>query len=118
MWSTQPLGGPFSLKPTYTTPVQEQIVLAAKQETEPVLSSDSPFSVDLGTLSAVNVLILKTVSGGPCSVQVTWANGTLQTIPFDSYLILMSLTNPITALTLTRAPAVASQVYVFLGQKS
>jgi hypothetical protein len=116
-WTLTPASGYPSLDPSVSTAINESVQLTAKQVGDLALTSDSPIDVDFGGVTNANVVVLKAV-GGPCTLTVTWANGTSQTVPFDSAFIDISLTNPITAMTITRQPATLTYVRVMLGQQA
>jgi len=116
-YTTTPLSGEYSLTPSFTAPIDERIVLLYKSSQEYDLAVDTPVAVPFPGMTGANVVILKAV-GGKVKARLTSADGTTQAIPFDSYLILMSLAYPITALDLTRTPATPTNVQVFLGQVS
>jgi len=106
-----------SLDPSLATPIDEPLALKSKQPSDITLSVDTPVAVPFGTLVNAHVVILKAL-GGKVKARLTSADGTTQAIPFDSFLILMSQTVPITAIDLTRVPATATIVKVFLGEKA
>jgi hypothetical protein len=116
-WSLSPASGFPSLDPSVTTPIDEQVQLVNKEVGDLNLTVDTPVAVNFGAVSPANVLILKAF-GGPVTATITWSGGTSQVIPFDSYLILVSLTNGITAISLTRQPATLTQVRTLLGQQA
>jgi hypothetical protein len=106
-----------SLDPSLATPIDEPLALKSKQPSDITLSVDTPVAVPFGTLVNAHVVILKAL-GGKVKARLTSADGTTQAIPFDSFLILMSQTVPITAIDLTRVLATATTVKVFLGEKA
>lgn len=117
LYSTQPLGGDPSFAPVIEAPINEPVVLAHKHYDDVDLSTDAttPLNFGGGVVNA-HVVILKAV-GGKVRARVTSADGSVQAIPFDTYLLLMSMTVPITAIDLTRVPSQATSVRVFLGEK-
>lgn len=92
-------------------------MLATEVASQVTLTSDDPVSLSLGGLSAVNALIIKAV-GGKIRVQISSSDGVQQSVPVDSFLALVSASTNITAITVTRTPAVATVVKYFLGQKT
>jgi len=106
-----------SLDPSLATPIDEPLALKSKQPSDITLSVDTPVAVPFGTLVNAHVVILKAL-GGKVKARLTSADGTTQAIPFDSFLILMSQTVPITAIDLTRVLTTATTVKVFLGEKA
>lgn len=93
----------------------ELLKLARVKSCEYLLDTDGALSVELGGLSAVNVLIVRTL-GGKVRVRITSADGAQQSIPVDSLLVLVGQAVPVTAIDLTREPATSTQVQVFLGE--
>jgi hypothetical protein len=114
-YATTPLSGDISLAPSFVAPIDERVTLTNKLYQEYSLDSDMPVSVAFGGLTSANVVILK-AAGGKVRARITSADGSAQAVPFDSYWILMSLANPVTALDLTRTPATPITVQVFLGE--
>lgn len=117
-YGTTPLDGVTSLFPIVTAPIDESIVLDRKHVDEVSLDMDTaiPVSFGGGVINA-HVVVLKAY-GGPCVARVTSLAGTSQSIPFDTYLILMSIGTPVTAIDLIRTPATPTTVQVFLGQQA
>jgi hypothetical protein len=116
-WATTPINGTNSFDPDLTAPIQESLVLVHKEFQSLDLTVDTPVVVPFGGVASANILILK-AQGGPVVATVTSAAGTAQTIPFDTYLILMSMGTPITALSLTRTAATFTSIQAMLGQKA
>ncbi len=106
-----------SLDPSLATTIDEPLALKSKQFSDITLSVDTPVAVPFGTVINAHVVILKAL-GGKVKARVTSADGATQAIPFDTFLILMSQTVPITAIDLTRVLATATTVKVFLGEKA
>ena len=106
-----------SLDPSSASPIDEPLALKSKLPIDITLSVDTPVAVPFGTMANAHIVILKAF-GGKVKARLTSADGTTQAIPFDSFLILMSQTVPITAIDLTRVPATATIVKVFLGEKA
>lgn len=114
--SAVPAVGGGSGDPDFLDLFDERLVLAQKHYTEMSLGSDGATSVSLGGLSGANVLMLK-VPGGKVVARLTSADGTTQAIPVEEFLVLVSITTPITAIDLARVAGVATTVKVFLGQR-
>jgi hypothetical protein len=106
-----------SLDPSLATTIDEPLSLKSKQFSDITLSVDTPVAVPFGTVVNAHVVILKAL-GGKVKARITSADGSTQAIPFDTFLILMSQTVPITAIDLTRVLATATTVKVFLGEKA
>jgi hypothetical protein len=116
-WATTPISGVGSFDPDLASPIQESLVLLHKEFQSLDLAVDTPVVVSFGGVASANIIVLK-AQGGPVVATVTSAAGSAQTIPFDTYLIFMSMGTPITALSLTRAPATPTSVRVLLGEKA
>jgi hypothetical protein len=116
-YDVTPNQGAASMDPTIDSPISETLQLNAKHYDEVHLSTDAATTVPFGTVANAHVVLLK-AEGGPCIAKVTSAAGSAQSIPFDTFLILMSVGSPITAIALTRSPAVDTTVRVFLGEKA
>jgi fructose-specific phosphotransferase system IIC component len=106
-----------SLDPSLATTIEEPLALKSKQLSDMTLSVDTPIAVPFGTVVNAHVVILKAL-GGKVKARITSADGATQAIPFDTVLILMSQTVPITAIDLTRVAATATTVKVLLGEKA
>lgn len=117
-YTTTPLGGEPSFDPNIDAPINEPVQLIKKRVDTISLDVDTPVNVDLGGLSQAHIVMLKAVGGSSVRVRLTSADGALQSIPFDTYLVLMSMAKPITAIDLTRTPATPTDVRVFLGQET
>lgn len=116
-YQTQPTSGNLSGNPEVDALISERVGLRNKAIAVYNLTADSPVSVSLSGMAGVNVIMLKTV-GGKVRVRLTSADGVEQAIPVDSFLALIDLTVPITAIDLTRQPATATTVQVFLGERT
>ena len=114
-YTTIPLDGVPSLAPTIGAPIDETMTVATKTEYDQDLTVDTPVAVQFGGVSAANVVILKS-TGGKVQARISSADGSSQVIPFDTVLILMSLSVPITAISLVRIPATETLVRVYLAQ--
>ena len=116
-YQTQPTSGNLSGNPEVDALISERVGLKNKAIAVYQLTTDSPVSVSLSGMAGVNVVCLKTV-GGKVRVRFTSADGAQQAIPVDSFLSLINLSVPITAIDLTRQPATATTVQVFLGERT
>lgn len=116
-YTTTPLGGTLSFDPNIDAPINEPLQLGKKKFDTIVLDVDTPVPVAFGGLSQAHVVILKAVGGGSVIARLTSADGALQIVPFDTYMILMSMGKPYTAIDLTRTPTDETEVRVFLGEE-
>lgn len=116
-YQTQPTSGNLSGNPSVDALISERVGIKNKAIAVYNLTSDSPVSVSLAGMTGINVLMLKTV-GGKVRVRLTSADGAQQAIPVDSFIALIDLTVPITAIDLTRNPATSTTVQLFLGERS
>ena len=116
-YDVAPLGSSLSFAPTGTAAISESRGIKAKEVSELLLSVDTPVAVPFGGVANANIVILKAV-GGKVRARFTSADGSLQSIPFDTYLILMSETVPVTVIDLTRVAGTETTVRVFLGENS
>lgn len=115
--ATQPSTGVPSFDPQVVfTHLDETIELKRKLEVEYDLTADPAQDVTLGGLAAVNILLIKVAEGASVKVGITWSGGTLQVLPVDSLLQLISLTEEITAIQLTRTSGIDTTVKLFLGE--
>jgi hypothetical protein len=113
---TTPLGGVQSFAQNIDALIDETTVLDKKYADTIELGVDTPVSIEFGGVTNAHVVILKAV-GGKVRARVTSGDGAQQAIPFDTYIILMSMEEPITAIDLTRTPATLTTVRVFLGEE-
>lgn len=117
---TQPIVGSPSMEASIMAPLDETVDLVQMDGSRIVrLLADGAVSVPLPTgMTAVHVFYAKVVSGGSGATAVlTSAAGSAQAVPVDPIAILHSMTNPFTAIALTRPAGVDTTVEVFLGQK-
>lgn len=115
-YTVTPQGSP-SLDPTLSTVIDEPLSLQSKQLLDMSLGVDTAVPVPFGTVVNAHVIVLKTL-GGKVKARITSADGAVQSIPVDTFVILMSQSVPITAIDLTRVAATATDVKVFLGEKA
>jgi hypothetical protein len=80
------------------------------------LTTDDPYTLSLGALANVNVLMIRAV-GGKIRVRVTSSDGSQQAIPTDFLLLFTGAVN-ITALDLTRTAGTSTVVSVYMGDKA
>lgn len=116
-YDVTPLSSPLSFAPSIEAVINEAKAIAQKQLCDVTLSADSPVSVPFGGVTNANIIILKAV-GGKVRARYTSADGTDQSVPFDTYVILMTDAVPITAIDLTRVSGTLTTVRVFLAEKA
>lgn len=116
-YTVTPQSAPLSFAQTAEATIDESVTLSAKTTTDVLLTVDTPVAVNFGGVTVANVVILKAV-GGKVTARLTSADGTSQSVPFDTYLILMNDAVPITAIDLTRVAGTSTIVRVFLGDKA
>ena len=104
--------------PTFAFPFDEVETLAVKHYDEPTLTVDTPVPVDFGSVTNAAVIVISVANGLKVVAQITSADGVDQAVPVDDTLILFSRTVPVTAINLTRVPATATKVKIFLGEKT
>lgn len=116
-YTTTPLGGEPSFDPNIDSPIDEAIQLSNKHIDTIDLGVDTPVAVSFGGLTNANIIMLKSTAGVKVRARITSADGTDQAIPFDTFLVLMSMDVPVTAIDLTRLTGTPTQVRVFLGEE-
>jgi hypothetical protein len=118
-YNTTPLTGWPSGVPALEAPIAVTMQLVSKALQQYILDDDAIVSVGLAAIGVdeVNAMMISVI-GGPITVTITWVDGTDQTFPVDGFLALTTLTNAITALSLTRAPSTYTTVNLFLGKHS
>lgn len=116
-WRVLPTGGQApSGVPQMDTPLVEDVSLARSATEEVVLSTDDTVALSFGGVASAAVVSIKAV-GSQVRVRLTSAAGTAQSVPVDSYMLLVSTAAPITAIDLTRATGgVETTVTVFIGE--
>lgn len=116
-YSAVPGSGSPSADPLITAPLDEKLMLSTEVASQITLTDDDTVTLSMGGLSVVNAVVIKTV-GGKVRVQISSSDGLLQSIPVDSFFALVTSSVNITAITVTRTPAVPTVVKYFLGQKT
>lgn len=112
-----PFGMP-SGDPLITAPVDERQSLVLETAGQLLLTDDiSPVSLPFAGLDHANVVMLK-VTGGWARLLVYSGAGNAQVVPVDSFVALMSASEPYTQLSLVRQPGTPVMVKYFLGQKA
>jgi hypothetical protein len=79
------------------------------------LTADAAQVVSFGGCAHGNVLVVKAL-GGKVRLRITSADGSQQAVPVDSFLVLISLSVPFTAVDITREAGVETFVQTFIGQ--
>lgn len=118
------LQGSLTSTPTYlpngqarvTIPLDESLSCANSLSTTANLTTDDPYTLSLGPLANVNVLMIR-ATGGKIRVRVTSSDGSQQSIPTD-FLLLYTRTVSITAVDLTRTAGTSTVVSVYMGDKA
>lgn len=116
-WGTSPILGQPSAIPSFDAPIDEIIQITKKNQDDLTLTVDSPVVVSLGGLTNVHVLVIKTV-GGKIAVRLTSTDGSTQSVPVDTFLALITLSVPITAIDVTRVAGIETQVHIFMGERT
>lgn len=124
MAETVKLLGSLTSTPTYlpngmpriTVPLGASMSLANSVASSVSLTTDDPYTLALGTLTNVNVLMIQAV-GGKIRVRITSSDGSTQAIPTDFLLLFTGSVN-ITAIDLTRVASTPTTVSVFMGDKA
>jgi len=116
-YEVNPLTAPLSFAQVTVAPINEAKTLKVKSSTDVVLDVDTPVPVPFGGVANAHIVILKSTAG-KVKARITSADGALQGVPFDTYWILMSDSEPITAIDLTRVAGVETTVRVFLAEKA
>jgi fructose-specific phosphotransferase system IIC component len=114
-YSSTPMGQPSSFAQVVQATIDESTILDAQHVDEVTLAVDTSVVVPFGGVANANIIILKAV-GGKVTARITSTDGAAQSVPFDTYFILMSESVPVTALDLTRVAGVETTVRVFLGE--
>jgi hypothetical protein len=98
-------------------PINVTVELALKNgQDDYLLMVDTPVAVAFGGVTDANVITI--FSDRKIRVRLTSADGSIQSIPVDGTLLLVSKTVPFTAIDLTRVLAQETRVKVFIGQKT
>lgn len=125
------LKGSASVAPTVGTPSGEMVNLGPIEERVLVgFRLDQQFDLTVDTAVVVPVLraasgpfnagahvLMVKVVGGKVRVRITTSDGSTQAIPVDSFLSLISLAVPITAVDFTRVASTLTTVKLFMAEK-
>lgn len=117
-YSSTPASGSPSGDPIITAALDERLMLATETYSQLTLNNDSPVTLPLGGLSSANVVIIKVVAPSKVNVRITSNSGSAQVIPVDSFLALITASEPLTAVSVQRTPGVQTVIRYFLGQKA
>lgn len=102
--------------PDNIAPVDERLLLRAKHYDEITLDSDALTPVSFGGLSQAHVVVAK-IAGKRARFILTSAAGTDQVVSVDSFLVLITETEPLTAISIQRLAGEETSVKLFLGAK-
>jgi len=115
-YTVTPLGSALSFAPIFEAVIDEPKTIKSKQVSEQILITDAPASIAFGGVVNAHIVVLKAT--GKVKALITSADGTAQAVPFDTYLILMNDSVPLTAITLTRVTTIETTVRIFLAEKA
>lgn len=116
-YTATPGSGYPSGDPLVTASLDERMGLVNEIVSQAILTSDAPYSLPMGGLSTVNLVVVKAL-GGPITLKLTSSAGVQQAIIVDSFFTLFSNSADITAIEVVRAPATQTVVKYFLGKKA
>lgn len=117
-YQVMPASGSPSGDPIIDAPIDESLVLKAKQVMTVTLDTDLPENIAFGDLAGAHVVIIRAL-GGKVRLRATSTDGAAQAVPFDELIVLMSSAVPITAADLTRVAGAGTVVCkVLLGEKA
>jgi hypothetical protein len=123
IYDTFKLSGHLSIRPppaivvtdfTIENDVLEQVSVTKKLAGRMTLDADGPEVLNLADMTAVHVVQIKVDQ--KVVVRLTSADGSVQAIPVDPYLLLISRLVGFTAITVERLPNVATSVQFVLAQ--
>lgn len=116
-YTTEPAQGNPSGKTSDSAFINETLFLSTKTTCEIFLTDNNPATIPLGGIEDVNVVMIKTV-GGPIQAKITSDLGTEQIIPVDGFFQLITISNPVSQISVTRLTSANTLVNVFLGEKA
>lgn len=116
-YSTEPAQGNPSGKTSESAFINEVFFLSTKTSCEIFLIDNNPVEVPLGGIEDANIVNIKTV-GGPVQVKITSGLATEQIIPVDGFFQLITISNPVLQISVTRLTSANTLVNVFLGEKA
>lgn len=118
-YSVCPASGFCSGDPSIDACLDEQLVLKAVHVESFELTSSSPVIINFGNVTNAHVVVIR-VYGAHVKATLTSADGTNQSVPVDPLFVEISMSVPITALTLTRdsGSTFNTTVKLLLGEKA
>lgn len=102
--------------PDNIAPVDERLLCRKKHYDEITLASDALTPVSFGGLSQAHVVVAK-VLGKRVRFSLTSAAGSDQVVSVDSFLVLITEAEPVTAISIQRLAGEETSVKLFLGEK-
>lgn len=115
-YAAYPSAGSPSADPTITAPIDERVNLDLELASQLTLTADAPVALPFGGLTGASVVVVKSV-GGPVVLRLTSAEGALQRVPVDTFVVLMSTGTPYTAIDVTRSPGSLTTIKFYLGER-
>lgn len=103
-----------SYNPVTLADIFEQMVVALHHEDEYDLTTDGAHVVSLGGLASASVVVIK--PDGKVTVTLTNADNVAQLVTTDQLLIIMCQGTPYTAVSLTRAAGIETNVRIGFAQ--
>lgn len=114
-YGTTPSGGSCSSAfPTLESVIDERATVSGKMYADYTLVADTVETVDLGGLTDVSVIVIK--SDAKVRLRITSSDGATQAIPVDGFIALVTKSVIITAIDLTRVAGAETNVHVFLAE--
>lgn len=115
----QPPTYPPSAAQAIAQPISEVIYVGVYDAQSPTLAVDGPVSIPFPIgMTNCNFFYLKVQGGSPVVLQLTSADGTLQSIPVDSLYVNYYINQPVTAIKVTRAVGVSTPLTYFIAQNA
>ena len=100
-------------------PISEVFYVSVWDAQSPTLSTDGQISIPFPIgMTQCHYLQIKVQGGSPIILYVTSADGTLQEIPVDDFIIMKMLGQPATALAVQRTPGVPATLTYVIAQKA
>lgn len=98
-------------------PISETIYVNAWDAQSPTLTVDGQTSIPFPIgMTNCHYLQIKVQGGAPIILYVTSADGSLQQIPVDDFVIMKMFNQPATALAVARSPGVAATLTYVIAQ--
>lgn len=114
-YTATPSGAYASADPMVSASLDERMSLSNEIVSQLSLTTDAPVSLPFGTMSAVNLVVIK-VAGEPVTVRITSTAGATQAIPVDTFFSLFSRSKDIAAIDVIRNPGSLTAIRYFLGK--